>query len=77
MKNRTMERARKKAQKIMEDLNGEGMFTLAELKRLLESEIQNRLRASEPSDGATAVPQPHTDRVFARVEPPTPSGVTT
>jgi hypothetical protein len=77
MENRTLERARKKAQKIMEDLDGEGMFTLAELKHLLESEIQNRLRASAPSAGETAVLQPRTDRVFARVEPRTRWGVTT
>jgi hypothetical protein len=77
MKDRTLERARKTAQKIMEDLEGEGMFTLAELKRLLESEIKNRLRAAVPSAGETAVVQSWTDQVFASVEPPTRSGVTT
>ena len=55
MKNRTLERARKKAHKIMDDLEGEGMFTLAELKRLLESELQNRLRTSVPLAGEATV----------------------
>ena len=77
MRNRTLERARKKAQKIMEDLEGEGMLTLTELKSLLEREIQDRRKTSAPSTGEPAVPQHRADRVFAPVEPHTPSGLTT
>ncbi len=61
----------------MEDLEGEGMFTLTELKVLLEREIQNRLRASAPSRSATTASQPCTDQVFASAEQPARSGVTT
>lgn len=56
----------------MEDLEGEGMFTLTELRVLLETEIQNRLRATIPSAGDTAVPQQRPDRVFERVVSPAP-----
>ena len=68
MTNRTLERARKRAQKIMEDLQGEGMFTLRELKVLLEREIGNRLGVSDPTESGTSTPQERTGPVFANVE---------
>lgn len=49
MKNRTLEKARNKALQIMAELEGEGMFTLVELKVLLEREIANRGRAHPPA----------------------------
>jgi hypothetical protein len=70
MTNRTLERARKRAQKIMEDLQGEGMFTLRELKVLLEREIGNRLGVSDPTESGTSTPQERTGPVFANVERP-------
>jgi hypothetical protein len=45
MRNQTLEKARKKALKIMAELEGEGMFTLMELRILLEREIGNRTKS--------------------------------
>jgi hypothetical protein len=70
MTNRTLERARKTAQKIMEDLQGEGMLTLRELKVLLEREIRNRLGVSDPSERGSPAPQERTGPVSAKVERP-------
>jgi hypothetical protein len=66
MRNRTLERAQKKARKVMEDLEGEGMFTSRELKFLLEREIENRLGQSRPSDGIISNARRPTDRAFTK-----------
>lgn len=67
MRNSTMERAHKKARKIMEELEGEGMLTLRALKGLLETEIENRMRGSSIPANQAAAPQGHTERIFEQL----------
>jgi hypothetical protein len=72
MRNRTLEMAREKAQRIMDDLEGEGMVTLRELKTMLEREIANRLSSVNPPVEQTPPVHTRADRVFARLVQPAP-----
>ena len=72
-----MERAHKKARKIMEELKGEGMLTLSALKGLLETEIENRRRGSSIPAKEAAGPQGHTERIFEEAIRRAPTGTTT
>ena len=77
MRNSTMERAHKKARKIMEELEGEGMLTLRALKDLLETEIENRMQASSIPAHQAASPQRRTKRIFQEVNDRTSTETTT
>ena len=71
MTNRTLERARKKARMIMDDLECEGMSTLSELKILLDREIDSRLGSVSPTAERVTASHPSVDRIFAQMSQPT------
>ena len=70
MKNGTLEKAQKKARRIMNELEGEGMATLRALKLLLEREIENRLRAVPPPADEPPPAQGGGERVCAQLDRP-------
>ena len=56
----------------MDELEGEGMFTLTDLKILLEREIANRLRSIPGTAEQTPRVHHSVDRIFARQDQPAP-----